>query len=113
VDDRGDGATTISPPAGGETSVHSLSRLDAEDWFAISLTSGVSYEFETTGSGDVYGELFDDADGVVRLASDDDSGDGRNFRIVHTATRTGTHWIRVTPYIEGTVLSYTLTWAER
>jgi hypothetical protein len=112
ADDRGAGATTISPPGGGVTSVHTLSRQDAEDWFAITLTSGVSYTFESEGSGDVYGELFDDEDGTLRLAGNDDSGAGRNFRIVHVAQRTGTHWIRVTPYSEGAAVSYSLRWTQ-
>ena len=111
-DDRGIGATVISPATGGVTVTHTLSREDGEDWFAITLTSGTSYTFESVGTADVYGELFDDADGTTRLASNDDAGAGRNFRIVHVAQRTGTHWIRVTPYADGSALSYSLRWTQ-
>jgi len=48
----------------------------------------------------------------TRLAFDDDSGAGRNFLITYTAARTGTHWIRVTPYSEGAALSYSLRWSQ-
>ena len=47
------------------------------------------------------------------VASDDDSGAGRNFKIVTTAHRTGTFWLRVRPYVDGDVLTYSLKWLEK
>jgi hypothetical protein len=113
-DDTGAGATLLTPSTGGVISPRTLSNADAEDWYRIELTAGRTYSFRTTGTGvDTSGTLFDDAGGVNVVASNDDGGDGRNFRIVTTAQRTGTFWLRVTPYVDGDVLTYSLRWLEK
>ncbi len=112
ADDSGAGATTLSPAAGGTTSPRTLSRADVEDWFTIDLAAGVTYTFETTGRFDTYGEIFDAANGSARVAFNDDSGRGTNFRVAFTATRPGAHWLRVRTYTEGDIAGYALAWRE-
>ena len=60
---------------------------------------------QTTGSLDTKGQLEDSA-GTV-LASNDDGGDGYNFRIVH-AVSAGTYYIKVEGYDASTIGSYTI-----
>jgi len=53
-----------------------LSYYDWYDWFAVSLTAGKKYYFNTTGgSGDTYGRLYRDTGGTQLVAADDDSGE--------------------------------------
>ena len=59
----------------------------------------------TTGSLDTKGQLEDSAGAV--LASDDDGGDGYNFRIVHVVSA-GTYYIKVEGYDASTTGSYTI-----
>ena len=80
------------------------------DFFRVSLKEGRTYMFETTGSGDTYGELFSSAstDESYRVAYNDDDGDGRNFKIVYTPTASGTYYLRVRAHLVGSALSYAL-----
>lgn len=112
-DDAGAGATRLEPAAGGLSVWHTFSRVDVEDWFVIELAEGSLYTFESSGDADTYGELFDDVSGIARLVADDDSGARRNFRIVYAPTRSGAHWLRVSPYVEGAILTYVLEWRAR
>ncbi len=113
ADDDSAGATTLTPPARGASPPHTLSRSDFVDWYRIDLEAGTEYIVETTGAADTFGDLFDDAAGTSREASDDDSGRGRNFRITVKAPRTGTYWVRVRPYLDGAVMTYVLKWRRR
>jgi hypothetical protein len=113
-DDTGAGATLLTPTSGGVVAGRTLSRSDTADWYRIALTAGRTYVFQTTGpNADTSGTLYDDAGGTSVVASNDDGGAGRNFRIVTTAQRTGMFWLRVTPYVDGAVLSYALKWIEK
>jgi hypothetical protein len=113
ADDVGDTATVLTPADGGITPTHTLSRVDAEDWYQIDLVAGSSYVFQTTGAGDTYGEVFADPSGDELLAFNDDAGAGRNFHIVFRPPTTATYWVRVTPRVDGAVLSYALSWRKR
>jgi hypothetical protein len=114
ADDTSAGATLLTPSSGGTVAGRSLSQSDLEDWYAIDMTQGRTYVIETTGgSADTSGTLYDDASGLFPVASNDDSGVGRNFRIVTTATRTGRFWLLVRPYVDGAVFTYSLKWTER
>ncbi|MCV2422134.1 S8 family serine peptidase [Paucibacter sp. DJ2R-2] len=75
---------------------------DTSDWFGITLTAGVSYQFDMIGSsgdGDQLGLSLAnpylrlrDVNGLL-LRSDDDSGLGDNARCFYTPTQTGTYFL--------------------
>jgi hypothetical protein len=113
ADDSDAGATVLSPASGGVIAARTLSRSDAEDWYAIDLVASKTYTIQTTGAGaDTQGTLYSGAP-LTAVASDDDSGNDANFRIVVTPTLSGTYLLRVRPYVDGAVLSYTLRWSEK
>jgi hypothetical protein len=110
ADDVGSGATTLAPSEGGATPTRTLSRSDLEDWYRIDLVAGTRYQFQTTGGGDTYGDVFDGPSDANLVAVNNDAGPGRNFRIAFTAQRTGAFWLRVRARTAGAVLSYVLQW---
>ena len=59
------------------------------DYFRVEVTASGELIVHTTGSLDTKGQLEDSAGAV--LASDDDGGDGYNFRLAH-AVRAGTYY---------------------
>ncbi len=65
------------------------------DWYSFSVSDESTYIFYTVGSVDTYGELFVGSDSVARLY-DDDTQDGRNFRIVFLPDSSGNCYLRVT-----------------
>lgn len=75
------------------------------DVFALELASQQTVTFETTGSVDTEGSLYDEDGG--RIATDDDSGTGTNFQIVETLDA-GRYFVRVEGYSGDTGL-YTLS----
>jgi hypothetical protein len=113
ADDAGAGATVLTPADAGVTPTHTLSRADAEDWYQIDLVAGSAYVFQSTGTGDTYGELYADPAGDTLLAYNDDAGAGRNFRFSFRPPTSATYWVRVTPRVDGAVLSYALQWRKR
>ena len=103
-DDHGDrrsDATRIDVPS--DTS----GRLTAgdTDYFRISLRDSGTLEVYTSGSLDTVGQL-EDSNGS-RLASNDDSGSGNNFRIERDVSG-GTYYIRVRGYSDSTTGAYRL-----
>jgi hypothetical protein len=112
-DDVGSGATPLVPASGGTTPEHSLSRSDFQDWYRIDMTQGTTYVFQSLGSGDTYGDLWNDEDGYALEAANDDAGPGKNFRFSFTAPRTATFWLRVAPFSDGAVMKYSLQWFEK
>ena len=77
-------------------------RDDYSDWYAISLTAGVNYQFDLKGSA-LQGAMYALADpylflrnasGSILLANDD-SGMGLNSRIFFTPTVSGTYYLDV------------------
>jgi ELWxxDGT repeat protein len=81
------------------------SAADPGDWYRLNVAAGDTLTFTTAtpaaGSGEFvntfnpYLELYD-ASGLL-LTADDNSLDGRNARLQHTALTGGTYWIRVAP----------------
>jgi subtilisin-like proprotein convertase family protein/subtilisin family serine protease len=75
---------------------------DYSDWYAITLTAGVSYQFDATGStqyGATYALLdpyliLRNASGTI-LLSDDDGGNGLDSRIFFTPIVSGTYYLDV------------------
>lgn len=61
-------------------------------WYRFIPTVSGKYSFTSTGSTNTYGELYE---GATRLAVNDDSGDGTNFRIVYNLTAGKTYFLKV------------------
>ena len=81
---------------------------DDVDTFTFTLSEVRTVEFSSTGDIDTFATLFDA--GGHRLATDDDSGEGENFRLVKTLAP-GRYWLRVagTGGAEGV---YTVRWTD-
>jgi len=108
-DDTGPNATITDPTNTIEWThgPHTLSDVDTADWFRIRLSNSVSYLLTTAeGSGDTYAELFSDSNGVHLVASDDDSGQGSQFRITYEPNTTTNFWLKITTYPGVTNASY-------
>lgn len=97
VDDVFTGATDLGTPTTEPAShgPHSLALNDQADWFTLFLIQGVTYQFESMGSGDVVADLYQPG-GIFRLASDNDSGEDNHFRLIYTAPADGVYLLRVT-----------------
>ncbi len=111
ADDVATGATLLTPTTTAQThGPHSLGSADSYDFFKISMTAGKSYIFETTGTGDTYGELFSSTltNNAYRVADDDDGGTNRNFKIAYTPTTSQTYYLRVRAYRVGNAVDYSL-----
>lgn len=96
MDDVPEGATPLGTPTEEIQShgPHSIGLSDRYDWFSFHLEKGETYLFETEGNMDTVGDLFD-SDGERRLASNDDSGESFNFRLIYTAPESGRYTLRV------------------
>ena len=91
-----DTSTTATLDVGGSAN-GTLEVGGDHDWYAINLLAGQTYTFYLTGSGstpveDPYIKLYDPA-GTQLLAYNDDSGLGRNSKLVFTVTTNGTYYI--------------------
>ena len=76
------------------------------DYFRVVVGRSGTLQVYTSGGTDTKGRLEDDF-GPTLTFSDDDSGDGSNFRIERSVV-VGTYYIRVTGYNSSTVGEYTL-----
>src|SRR5438874_815978 len=96
-DYAGSTATTGAVSVGGSTTGNIETAGDT-DWFRITLTAGLTYQFDLKGSATSNGTLADpflrlrDSAGTS-LASDDDSGTGLDSLITYTATASGTYYL--------------------
>ncbi len=110
-DDTPGGGTTLEPSDSLATHAgHTLSATDNYDFFKVNLSAGYKYVFETTGSMDTYGDLFDSTTLANSVACDDDGGDNRNFKLEYAPETSGTYYLRVRAYKLGTAGSYALTY---
>ena len=94
-DDHGDSrssATRVSVPS---TTAGRIETGSDEDYFRFEVSSRGSVQLETTGGTDTTGTLYDSAG--TRLAYNDDSGTGSNFRI-STNLSAGTYYVAVGSY---------------
>ena len=113
-DDTPSGGTSLSPSTSVSThGAHTLSADDRYDFYRISMTAGRRYVFESTGSYDIYGEIFSSTstNNAYRVAYDDDSGEGANFRIEYTPSSSATYYLRVRRYTVGADGSYYLKYS--
>ena len=104
-DDHGDSPSAATALAVGSSRSGQIEPGGDVDYFRVQVTASGDLTVHTTGSLDTKGQLEDSAGGV--LASDDDGGDGYNFRIAHTV-RAGTYYIKVEGYNASTTGGYTI-----
>ncbi len=111
ADDASTGATNLGEPS--ETiqthGAHTLSLNDYSDWFRLSMQSGETYEFWSTGNSDTFAELYG-ADATDALVLRDDGGSGFNFRISFEAESTGIYYLRVRLFDIGSNGQYVLNY---
>ena len=104
-DDHGDSPSSATPLAVGSSRSGQLEPGGDVDYFRVQVSSSGDLTVHTTGSLDTKGQL-EDSGGSV-LATDDDGGDGYNFRLAH-AVSAGTYYIKVEGYNASTTGSYTI-----
>ncbi|MEA2883519.1 MAG: serralysin [Bradyrhizobium sp.] len=113
-DDFRDNADGIGPGVLGSVTVNgapvagNLEILEDRDWFAVNLTAGTSYTIELKGADTGDGTMIDPALRLynnsvnlgknpptigVLIASNDDSGNNHNARLIFTATYSGTYYL--------------------
>lgn len=103
--------TTASLTVGG-TQIGYINTAGDRDYYAISLTSGQSYQFGLAGSG---GTLLDDPylrlrDANGNLVSyDDDGGPGLDSLLTFTATTSGTYYLEAGGYADTHIGQYTIS----
>ena len=104
-DDHGDSPSSATALAVGSSRSGQLEPGGDVDYFRVEVRASGDLTVHTTGSLDTKGQLEDSAGAV--LASDDDGGDGYNFRIAH-AVSAGTYYIKVEGYNASTTGGYTI-----
>jgi len=105
------GATTITPVAELQNhGQHTLNPKDSEDWFKIAVKANQTYVFESSGTSDLYAELYSSASTNTSemVAYDDDSGTNGNFRLVYSSPSDGTVFLRVRRWNDGETVFYQL-----
>jgi len=112
-DNTATGATALTVTTSSQShGPHGLASNDEYDCFRVSLTAGTTYTFESAGSSDTYGELYNSTtfSTSTQVASNDDSGDGTNFQVVYTPTASGIYYLRARAYTVGNSATYTLNY---
>ena len=100
-DDYPADTTTTATVAVGGTATGEIETADDRDWFAVEFTAGKHYridlEGESTGAGTLrkpyLAGIHDSEGNLIAGTEDTNSGEGRNARLLFTATETGTHYI--------------------
>jgi len=95
----------------GQTYIESIASTRDHDWYKVSLTAGVSYQFDQMKLGvstlDSYLRLRD-ATGT-QLAFNDDSGGNLNSLLAYTPTITGIYYLDAGGYNETSIGNYVLS----
>ena len=104
TDDHGDEPSQATPLAIGTSATGRIGPDGDVDYFSLELSERTAVAIYTTGSLDTLGSLRDAAN--QKVAGDDDSGGGANFRIDATLPA-GIHYVRVESY-QGAEGRYTL-----
>ena len=83
-------------------------------YFAFTPTTSGSFTIQSTGSGDTYGTLYSSTQSS--LTTNDDGGDGNNFKITYTMTAGTTYYVAVKFYGSSTTgtfkVSFSWPWME-
>src|SRR5437867_3650678 len=105
ADDHGNDPSTATPISPGTVTPGVIETSGDIDYFRLSVTKSGWYYITTRGTTDTYGQLYDSV--LNLLASDNDSGEANNFRIVWQLTP-GTYYIRVAANFTSTTGAYQL-----
>ncbi len=89
------------------TATGNIETANDQDWFAITLTTGVDYRIELLQAPSGTGTLpdpflrgiYNSSGNLIAGTSDDDSAGNGNSRVDYTATATGTHYIAAGAYV--------------
>ncbi|MBI1387350.1 MAG: hypothetical protein GC154_02750 [bacterium] len=100
-DDNLIGATELAIPSSDviEHGPHTLSSGDNEDWFVFTLLGGVSYEFSTTGTIQLTGELLA-LDGKTIVVSALDANQAGQIRIQYTPSESSQFYLHISKTIQ-------------
>ncbi len=107
VDDYAASTSTTGSVAVGGSATGRIETTGDNDWFAVTLTAGQSYQFRLTSTGlsDPYLRLYSSggkAGATTVVASDNNSGGGTNALISYTASSSGTYYLGASDYSSGT-----------
>jgi hypothetical protein len=97
-DDRSGNYNTTTTITLGSSLTGSIELVEDNDWFIVSLTAGVTYVFEMSGSPSGNGTLVDAflrlrASDGESLAINDNNGTNADARITFTAAASGTYYL--------------------
>ena len=76
-------------------------------YFKFTATESKTYTFQSSGSYDTYGYLYNSSQS--QLSSDDDSGDGSNFKITRSMSAGETVYLKVKLYSGSSTGTFTVT----
>lgn len=94
ADDWGGTTATTGAIIIGASVIGNIETAGDSDWFRVTLTAGVTYQFDMLGGGSLTNPFLNlrNSNGVV-VGSDDDSGDGLNARLTYTPTSSGVYFV--------------------
>ena len=78
-------------------------------YFAFTPTTSGSFTIQSTGSGDTYGTLYSSTQSS--LTTNDDGGDGSNFKITYTMTAGTTYYVAVKFYGSSTTGTFKVSFS--
>ena len=78
-------------------------------YFAFTPTTSGSFTIQSTGSGDTYGTLYSASQSS--LTTNDDDGDGNNFKITYTMTAGTTYYVAVKFYNSSTTGTFKVSFS--
>ena len=78
-------------------------------YFAFTPTMSGSFTIQSTGSGDTYGTLYSSTNSS--LTTNDDGGDGSNFKITYTMTAGTTYYVAVKFYNSSTTGTFKVSFS--
>lgn len=78
-------------------------------YFAFTPTTSGSFTIQSIGSGDTYGTLYSASQSSLK--TDDDGGDGNNFKITYTMTAGTTYYVAVNFYYSSTTGTFKVSFS--
>ena len=115
-DDYGTSISNAGSVGVGASTTGEIEEAGDQDWFAISLQAGTTYQFDLEGSVTNAGTLpdtylrgvYDSSGSLIRGTTNDDGGSGVNSQLEFTAGSTGTYFIAAGAY-GSNIGTYTLS----
>ena len=103
ADDYGNATTAHGYTNSGSFITGSIEESGDKDWFQISLSGGIEYEFSleafmTSNLDTTIGGIYDSAGNIQENTYDDDGGSGYNSLLSWTPASTGNYFVEVTGY---------------